>query len=61
LPGLFFASVMNSCIVRAGTCALTAAMMAPRDTRLIGAKALRGSYAKSRYNAGAIATVLVLP
>ena len=36
-------------------------MIAPRDTRLIGAKALRGSYAKSRYKLGAIANVLVLP
>ena len=47
--------------VRAGTVALTAAMIAPRDTRLIGANALRGSYAKSRYKLGAIANVLVLP
>jgi hypothetical protein len=42
LEGLL-ASAMNSASVRAGTCALIAARIAPRDTRLIGAKALRGS------------------
>ena len=43
LPGVFFASAMNSWSVRAGTSAFTAAMIAPRDTSVMGSNALRGS------------------